>query len=147
MKFSQINVQKGKKPDEKRTTYIPLIRLRPSEKDKIIKAQIKHSYVKLTDFIRDIIFDFLDDSGKENGSKRRKNKPRVEQKNYATFLVTLGFIRTELNRIGNNVNQIAHQMNAIKDGRVNENAFKKLEELKIQQTKLHQILDEIADKL
>lgn len=82
-----------KKEHEKRTAELPTIRVTPSERV-LVEDKAAAAGVSLTDFVRVLALS-------------EKVKPR-QTKLEASFLV-------ELNRIGVNLNQIAHARNAGRD--------------------------------
>lgn len=88
---------------EKRTEILPYIRLTPSEKKAIIAEYKATKYPNRATFIRAKLL--------EKNTFRRKEKELDAE-------IAAGKLVTELNRVGNNINQIAKVLNTYKDGKM-----------------------------
>ena len=90
---------------EKRTEILPYIRLTPSEKRAIIAEYKTTKYPNRASFIRTKLLEKV----------KFKRKEKVLDAEIAA-----GKLVTELNRLGNNVNQIAKALNTYKDGKMSK---------------------------
>jgi len=90
-----------RKQKENRTSYIPRIRLTTSEKRKVMAEYEKTFHSSLAAYVREKLL-----SGKITAFYKKKIETLQE----------LGRFRTDLVRIGNNVNQIAKTLNTYKTG-------------------------------
>ncbi len=90
---------------EKRTEILPYIRLTPSEKKAIIKEYKAAKYPNRAAFVRAKLLD--------------KTKLRYKEK-VLDAEIAAGKLVTELNRLGNNINQIAKVLNTYKDGKIRQ---------------------------
>ena len=88
---------------EKRTEILPYIRLTPSEKKAIIAEYKVTKYPNRATFIRAKLL--------EKTTFRRKEKELDAE-------IAAGKLVTELNSVGNNINQIAKVLNTYKDGKM-----------------------------
>jgi len=98
-----MNYAQMSEPQEKRTEKLSIIRLTPTEKKAIIKEYAAAHYPSKSSFIRAKILD-------TKYSEYRKKQFEAE--------IAAGNMITELNRLGNNINQIAKAMNTYKDGKI-----------------------------
>lgn len=101
--MQQENLKTMREIPEKRTARLPEIRLYPSEK-KAIEAEYNLSfYSNKSEFLR---YKLLD-----------KTYSAYRQKRFEA-IIRAGELVDELNKIGNNVNQVAKILNTYKDGRI-----------------------------
>jgi len=87
----------------KRTARLSEIRLTPAEKNAIMDEYAAAHYPSKSSFIRAKLLD-------TKYSEYRKKQFEAE--------IAAGNMITELNRLGNNINQIAKAMNTYKDGKI-----------------------------
>ncbi|MEM1118974.1 MAG: plasmid mobilization relaxosome protein MobC [Bacteroidota bacterium] len=93
------------KKREKRTEILPYIRLTPSEKKAIIAEYKATKYPNRAAYIRAKLL--------EKTTFRYKEKVLDAE-------IAAGKLVTELNRLGNNINQIAKVLNTYKDGKMRQ---------------------------
>lgn len=91
------------KEREKRTEILPYIRLTPSEKRTIIAEYEATKYPNRAAYIRAKLLE--------------KTKFKYKEK-VLDAEIAAGKLVTELNRLGNNINQIAKVLNTYKDGKM-----------------------------
>ncbi|MEM6320988.1 MAG: plasmid mobilization relaxosome protein MobC [Bacteroidota bacterium] len=93
------------KKREQRTERLPEIRLTPSEKKAVMEEYKSAKYPNRATFIRAKILDKTYSSYKEKELEAE---------------IAAGKLVTELNQLGNNINQIAKVLNTYKDGKIRQ---------------------------
>lgn len=93
---------------EKRTEILPYIRLTPSEKKEILAEYETAKYPSRAAFVRAKLLE---------KTTLRYNEKVLDAE------IAAGKLVTELNRLGNNINQIAKELNRKKDGKIEQEAL------------------------
>ncbi|MBK3518266.1 plasmid mobilization relaxosome protein MobC [Carboxylicivirga marina] len=86
-----------KKDDKQQLSVHVIIRLKTTEKDEIVKRMNEERFITITDYVRSRLFI------------KRLSKRITVSDEYIRIFRTLDF---NLTKIGNNLNQIAHKLNA-----------------------------------
>jgi len=111
-----------------RTEWIPRTRVTPDEKKQLMLEFDDTYHSSLAGFVREKLF------AKQITTYHRR---KIDS------LMQLGEFRNELNRIGNNVNQIAKMMNIVKNGKLLDSEVTVMVELLKELASINEFLDDI----
>ena len=116
------------KEKEKRSIFFGAVRLTKTEFNLVETDYQKSPHISRSAYMRAKIFD--------------KKISNAQQKKHQAFLQAAK-LNTEINKIGNNFNQLVHGINTYKLVELKKNEVEVLQKLSQQLEKLQQIFDEI----